>query len=131
MKAWPFLLGVILLFGCTANQPSAACALDNSKPSLSISYEIRGPDYLHITLDGKDSDNDTLVYSLGVTDTSGNPVGNLTLNPDKTYTWTDNTEFVRYVNAVASVSDVRGGQVCSTVTENQTILAAANITSSG
>ncbi len=99
------------------------CASDNAKPTLSMSYELRGPDYLRFTLYGKDDDNDPLVYSLGVTDTDGNPVGNISLNPDHTYTWTYTTGYVKYVVATASVSDTRNGNICSTVVVNQTVQA--------
>lgn len=104
------------------------CSSDNAKPTLGINYEVRGPDYLRIILSGQDSDNDSLVYALSVTDTSGNPIGNLSLNPDKTYTWTYTTGFARYVVATASVSDTRNGQICSTVTQNQTIQAVIHNT---
>ncbi len=104
------------------------CSSDNAKPTLSMSYELRGPDYLRFTLYGKDDDNDPLVYSLGVTDTDGNPVGNISLNPDKSYTWTYTTGYVKYVVATASVSDTRNGKVCSTVLVNQTVQAVIHNT---
>ncbi len=100
----------------------------NTPPTLSIGYEVRGPDYLHLILYGKDADNDTLEYGLNVTDPDGNPIGTVSQNPDKTFIWTYTTGFARYVNVEATASDIRGGQACSTVTANETIQAVIHNT---